>query len=89
MGQRREEDALEVGEDVFEGLAFFRCPLGKRVAHVTWRDVRQDRVTPGPAQILRNPLHERIPVAPEFGRIQREPICEPLYSWSRTSSTRD
>ena len=70
VGQRREEDALEVGEDVFEGLALFRCPVGKRIAHVTWRDARQDRITPGPAQIFRNPFHERVPVAPELRRIQ-------------------
>ena len=67
--ERGHEDALEVVEDRFERLATFRRTIRQRVANVTGRDARQDRITLGVAQVLGDPLHQGVAMAPELRRV--------------------
>ena len=65
-------------------FAPFGPMLGERAAHVARCDARQNGVTLGSTEVGRNPLHERVPVAPEFGRVQPAFTYAPLCSLSRT-----
>ena len=67
--QGGDQDALEIRENILERLAMFGSVVRQRVANVTRCDPRQDRVTLGATQVGGDPLHQRVAVALEFGRI--------------------
>ena len=84
MRQRGNEDAFEVRKDLVKAFALFGPMLGERAAHLARCDARQHRIPLRSTEVGRNPLHERVPVAPEFGRVQPAFTYAPLCSLSRT-----
>src|SRR4029450_13118586 len=67
--QRWNENAFEVRKDLVEAFAGFGAALRQRATHLAWRDARQNGVPLRSTQIGSDPLHERVPVAPEFGGV--------------------
>ena len=65
MGQAGDEHALEVGHDGAEGLGFLRRLEREGCRDLPWSDLGQHRVALGVLQVLGDPVHELVPVAPE------------------------
>src|SRR5579862_9671390 len=67
MRRCRNDDAFEIGEDLFEGLAVRWRGLRERTHHVAGPDLREDAVCAGLLEIPRNPGRDTLEVVAANG----------------------